>query len=66
MTQATTGNVTADASHPPPHVIVIGAGFAGLYAVKGLRKGRFRVTLIDRNLVQHVPAAAVPGRDRRA
>ncbi len=47
MTQATTGNSQPS---PAPHVIVIGAGFAGLYAVQGLRKRRFRVTLIDRNL----------------
>ena len=47
MTQATTGNSQPSAA---PHVIVIGAGFAGLYAVKSLRKARFRVSLIDRNL----------------
>ena len=47
MTQATTANRQPSAA---PHVIVIGAGFAGLNAVKGLGKGRFRVTLIDRNL----------------
>ncbi len=52
MTQATTGNRTTGNSQPsaPPRVIVIGAGFAGLYAVRGLRKGAFRVTLIERNL----------------
>ena len=47
MTQATTANRQPSAV---PHVIVIGAGFAGLNAVKGLGKGRFRITLIDRNL----------------
>ena len=47
MTQATTGNSQPSAA---PHVIVIGAGFAGLYAVKSLRKAKFRVSLIDRNL----------------
>jgi NADH:ubiquinone reductase (H+-translocating) len=47
MTQATTGNSQPSA---PPRVIVIGAGFAGLYAVRSLRKGPFRVTLIERNL----------------
>src|SRR5690242_7355148 len=33
-----------------PHVIIAGAGFAGLYAVDKLRKARVRMTLIDRNL----------------
>ena len=47
MTQVTTANRQPSAA---PHVIVIGAGFAGLNAVKDLDKGRFRVTLIDRNL----------------
>ena len=47
MTQATTGNSRPSTA---PHVIVIGAGFAGLYAVKSLRKAKFRVSLIDRNL----------------
>lgn len=32
-----------------PHVVVIGAGFAGLAAVKGLRAADVRVTLIDRH-----------------
>ncbi len=43
---------TSRASHPhvdSPHVVVVGAGFAGLSAVKALKKG-FRVTLIERNL----------------
>lgn len=34
----------------PPHVIVVGAGFAGLSAVAGLRKAGARVTIIDKNL----------------
>ena len=33
-----------------PHVVVMGAGFAGLSAGKGLAKAGFRVTLLDRNL----------------
>ena len=33
-----------------PHAIIIGAGFAGLSAVRGLRKAGVRVTIIDRNL----------------
>jgi NADH dehydrogenase len=34
----------------PQHVIVVGAGFAGLSAVAGLRKAGLRVTVIDENL----------------
>jgi NADH dehydrogenase len=33
-----------------PHVIIAGAGFAGLSAVGQLRKAGFRVTVIDKNL----------------
>lgn len=32
-----------------PHVVVVGAGFAGLSAVRSLRKAPVRVTLIDRH-----------------
>ena len=32
-----------------PHVVILGAGFAGLGAVKKLRKARVKVTLIDKN-----------------
>jgi NADH dehydrogenase len=31
-----------------PHVVIIGAGFAGLYLAKGLRRAPVRITLIDR------------------
>lgn len=42
--------MTATAGHQRkrPHVVVIGAGFAGLAAVRGLRKVDVDVTLIDR------------------
>ena len=33
-----------------PHAIIVGAGFAGLSAVGGLRKAGLRVTIIDKNL----------------
>jgi NADH:ubiquinone reductase (H+-translocating) len=33
-----------------PHVVIVGAGFAGLSAVRALRKERVRVTIVDRNL----------------
>jgi NADH:ubiquinone reductase (H+-translocating) len=33
-----------------PHVIIVGAGFAGLSAVGGLRKAGVKVTVIDKNL----------------
>jgi NADH:ubiquinone reductase (H+-translocating) len=32
-----------------PHVVIVGGGFAGLYAAKGLTRARVRVTLIDRH-----------------
>ena len=31
-----------------PHVLILGAGFAGLYAAKALRRAPVRVTLVDR------------------
>src|ERR1700735_1253773 len=33
-----------------PHVVIVGAGFAGLSAVGGLRKAGLRVTVLDKNL----------------
>jgi NADH:ubiquinone reductase (H+-translocating) len=33
-----------------PHVVIVGAGFAGLSAVSKLRKAGFRVTVFDKNL----------------
>jgi len=33
-----------------PHVVIVGAGFAGLSAVGALRRARLKVTIIDRNL----------------
>ncbi|MGB5658013.1 MAG: FAD-dependent oxidoreductase, partial [Thermoanaerobaculia bacterium] len=35
------------ASHRP-HVVIVGGGFAGLYAAKALSRAPVRVTLIDR------------------
>jgi len=46
MTLETTGNQPAAA----PRVVVVGAGFAGLYTVRGLKHSGYRVTLIDKNL----------------
>jgi NADH dehydrogenase len=46
MTLETTGNRPATV----PRVVVVGAGFAGLYAVRGLKNSGYRVTLIDKNL----------------
>jgi NADH dehydrogenase len=37
-------------SQDSPHVVIIGAGFAGLYAVNRLRKAGVHVTVIDKNL----------------
>jgi NADH dehydrogenase len=32
----------------PPHVVVIGGGFAGLWCTRGLARTRVRITLVDR------------------
>ncbi|MBV8149511.1 MAG: NAD(P)/FAD-dependent oxidoreductase [Candidatus Eremiobacteraeota bacterium] len=32
-----------------PHVVIVGAGFGGLYAAKGLARARVRVTLLDKH-----------------
>ena len=40
--------MTNDASTQRPHVLILGAGFAGLYAAKALRRAPLRVTLVDR------------------
>ena len=37
-----------DRKDASPHVVIVGAGFAGLRAAKGLRKAPVRVTVIDR------------------
>lgn len=37
-----------DEAHKRPHVVIVGAGFAGLTAAKELAKAPVRVTLIDR------------------
>ncbi len=31
-----------------PHVVIVGAGFGGLYAARGLAHKRIRITVIDR------------------
>ena len=31
-----------------PHVVIIGGGFAGLWAVRGLPSAKVRITLVDR------------------
>jgi NADH dehydrogenase len=38
--------VTAD-EKPLPHVVIVGGGFAGLYAGRALRRAKVQVTLID-------------------
>src|SRR5437867_5918502 len=35
-------------SRQPPHVVILGGGFGGLYAARALRRSPVRVTLIDR------------------
>jgi NADH:ubiquinone reductase (H+-translocating) len=39
----------AAASATPPHVVVVGAGFAGLEVAQGLREAPVRLTIIDRH-----------------
>jgi NADH:ubiquinone reductase (H+-translocating) len=50
MTLETTGNPAGNQPSAAPRVVVVGAGFGGLYAVRGLKKSGYRVTLIDKNL----------------
>jgi NADH dehydrogenase len=40
---------TTHGAVPRPHVVIIGAGFAGMNAAKALRKAPVDVTIIDRN-----------------
>jgi len=54
----------------PPHVVILGGGFGGLYAAKALRRAPFRVTLIDRRnhhlfqpLLYQVATAGLSGID---
>ena len=37
-----------DHSQAPPHVVIIGGGFAGLSAAQALKRAPVRITLIDR------------------
>jgi NADH dehydrogenase len=40
----------SDASTTRPHVIVVGGGFAGMSAVRALRKADVEITLVDRHM----------------
>ncbi|MFQ5655702.1 MAG: NAD(P)/FAD-dependent oxidoreductase, partial [Planctomycetota bacterium] len=42
-------NPAASASDSRPHVVIVGAGFGGLWAARSLAKKPVRVTVIDRN-----------------
>jgi NADH:ubiquinone reductase (H+-translocating) len=33
----------------PPHIVILGGGFGGLYCARGLRRADVRITLIDRH-----------------
>lgn len=35
-------------SHVPPHVVIVGGGFAGLWATRALARDAVRITLVDR------------------
>ena len=60
---------TVDSSHPRPRVVIIGAGFGGLSAVKQLARAPFDITVVDRHnyhlfqplLYQVATAALSPG-----
>ena len=57
-----------------PHVVVVGSGFGGMAAARGLRRAPVRVTIVDRSnhhlfqplLYQVATAAPQPGRHRGA
>ncbi|HUH12754.1 MAG TPA: FAD-dependent oxidoreductase, partial [Longimicrobiales bacterium] len=38
----------ADERSSPPHVVIVGGGFGGIYAARSLRNAAVRITLIDR------------------
>ena len=48
-----------------PAVVIVGAGFGGLNAAQALAKAPVQITVIDRKNYPHLPAAALPGGDRR-
>ncbi|SDF10589.1 NADH dehydrogenase [Cellulosimicrobium cellulans] len=50
MPEPVTAAPAPAAAAPLPHVVVVGAGFAGLAVVKGLAKAPVRVTLVDRRV----------------
>jgi NADH dehydrogenase len=59
----------ASSTENPPHVVILGGGFAGLYAAKALRRAPVRLTVVDRRnhhlfqpmLYQVATAALNPG-----
>ncbi|QDH71311.1 NAD(P)/FAD-dependent oxidoreductase [Marilutibacter alkalisoli] len=40
--------MSAHENHLPPHVVIVGGGFAGLWATRALARDDVRITLIDR------------------
>lgn len=36
-------------THEPPHVVIIGGGFGGLYAARALKRAPVRISLVDRH-----------------
>ena len=40
--------MTAPGKQTSPHVVIVGGGFAGIYAARALRRSKVRITLVDR------------------
>ena len=40
--------MTAPDKQTSPHVVIVGGGFAGIYAARALRRTNVRITLVDR------------------
>jgi NADH dehydrogenase len=48
MTEPSFATAAAPSTATPPHLVIVGGGFAGLAAARGLRTAPLRITLVDR------------------